>query len=339
MRACFFANSVNDRINRLEYYIQDAEILRDFGFEVVKVANWRYLPRNVDLYYVWWWQWGFLPLLMGLGKTPCLVTGVFNYQSSYVKDYVNRPWWEKALIRATLRHATSNIFISSYEFDQISSRFAVKNPLYVPLGIDSEYYMPGLNKRERFVLMVATMDKINCVRKSVYDAVRAIPEILKVDPSVRFVLAGEVHPSSGIFELVRSLGVTDHVHFPGVVSREEKLALMQTCEVFLSPSRFEGFGLGIAEAMSCGAPVVTSRVGAVPEVVGEAGVYVNGECPSSIAKGVLRVLDSDGLRASLGTAARKRIETMYPLSRRKDGLEAVLHRLFRGTSKAIAVGK
>jgi glycosyltransferase involved in cell wall biosynthesis len=71
---------------------------------------------------------------------------------------------------------------------------------------------------------------------------------------------------------------------------------MRECTVYLQPTRYEGFGLAILEAMSCGAPVVTSARGAVPEVVGDTAILVDGTSPMAIADGVLQYLGNRLLR-------------------------------------------
>jgi glycosyltransferase involved in cell wall biosynthesis len=72
------------------------------------------------------------------------------------------------------------------------------------------------------------------------------------------------------------LGVADRLVFPGYVERAELAALMSGASAFVFPSRYEGFGLAPLEALACGAVVVASNVASLPEVIGEAGVLVNG---------------------------------------------------------------
>ena len=109
---------------------------------------------------------------------------------------------------------------------------------------------------------------------------------------------------------------------------------MQRCAVYLQPSRFEGFGLAILEAMSCGAAVVTTSAGAVPEVVGDTGIEVEAGSPESIAREVSRLLADEPLRTQLGENARSRAETVYPYARRKQDLQNVIEGLLHDTLEA-----
>ena len=100
---------------------------------------------------------------------------------------------------------------------------------------------------------------------------------------------------------------------------------MQSCAVYVQPTRYEGFGVAILEAMSCGAPVVTSPVGAVPQVVGNCAELVDGESPSAIAMGVLRLLNEPGQRARLSRGGRLRAVAGFSYEQRKARLSKVIH--------------
>jgi glycosyltransferase involved in cell wall biosynthesis len=113
----------------------------------------------------------------------------------------------------------------------------------------------------------------------------------------------------------------------------EKIRLMQRCKLYLSPSRYEGFGLAILEAMSCGAPIISSRVGALPEVVGDAGMLLDDTTPQTIAEAANTLLDRDEYRRQMSGPARARACGLFPLSRRRDGLRQVLNTIFPGVRK------
>jgi glycosyltransferase involved in cell wall biosynthesis len=86
---------------------------------------------------------------------------------------------------------------------------------------------------------------------------------------------------------------------PGFVPQKDLIALYNAATLFVMPSIYEGFGLPILEAMSCGCPVVASKGGSLAEVVGEAGKYVDPEDVDSIANGISEVFGSEGLQQEL----------------------------------------
>lgn len=85
----------------------------------------------------------------------------------------------------------------------------------------------------------------------------------------------------------------------GFIPKENLILLYNMAAVFVMPSIYEGFGLPILEAMSCGCPVVTSKEGSVPEVAGDAAFYVDPYNTDSIAEGVLEVFSNQKLQEEL----------------------------------------
>ena len=90
--------------------------------------------------------------------------------------------------------------------------------------------------------------------------------------------------------MVEKNNIKDRVIFTDFVGEEDKPALIAGASVFTSPSFWEGFGIHILEAMAMGTPVVCSREGSLPEVGGEAVVYVDPRDPASIAWGIREAL-------------------------------------------------
>jgi glycosyltransferase involved in cell wall biosynthesis len=83
------------------------------------------------------------------------------------------------------------------------------------------------------------------------------------------------------------------------VSREELAALYTLCTVFIFPSLYEGFGLPIAEAMCCGAPVIAGNSSSLPEVVGNAGVLIDASSAEDLSEAMLKLLRDEELRVEM----------------------------------------
>lgn len=92
-----------------------------------------------------------------------------------------------------------------------------------------------------------------------------------------------------IYTLPKELGAEAQVRFLGYVPDPDLPALYSGAQAFLFPSLFEGFGLPILEALSCGCPVLTSNLSSMPEVAGEAAILVDPYSVESIAKGIMMV--------------------------------------------------
>jgi len=117
---------------------------------------------------------------------------------------------------------------------------------------------------------------------------------------LRLVIIGDTisrYPS--VRQAVIKSRVEHAVRFLGFVPFETLRCFYEAAAAFVFPSRHEGFGLPPLEAMACGAPVVTSNVSSLPEVVGDAAVQVNPENVFDIARGIREVLQDEELRARL----------------------------------------
>jgi glycosyltransferase involved in cell wall biosynthesis len=322
--ACFFVKASGpDVLERTEFYAQDLRILRELGFDVSIVTSPLKL-RVADLYFCWWWTWAFVPVALARRlRRPVVVTGVFD-----LHEFYRRPSAHRALMRYALRSAAANVFLSRLEADEVPRAFKVSSPRYVPLGVDTEVYRPDGDAREDMILTVAWLQAGNAERKGVPEAIRAADRLRRRRPGIRLVIAGE--KASGypkLRELVDGLGASDSVTFLGAIPRKEKVDLMQRCKVYVQPSRFEGFGVAMLEAMSCGSAVLARPVGAIPEVVGDAGFFVD-EGSEALEDGLRELFENGDLRSELGRRARVRAETVFPYERRKRELAQLLQEIF-----------
>ena len=307
MNICFFCRIENpELLERNEFYAVDLRILRDLGHRVtIATTPWRIPPA--DLYVVWWWTWAFFPLLRAkLGRKPLIVLGTFDHvlPDGKLEAFPGRPWWHRAMIRSVLKHSNASIVVSRDQQDYLRRHFNVRGLEHSPHVIDTDLYCPGNLPREKFFATFCWMNNNNSHRKCIAEAIRSVALLHAESPDYRLVVCGEKGSDFPVHQaLVRTLNAQDYVDFPGIVSREQKIEIMQKCAVYLQPTRAEGFGVAILEAMACGAPVLTSPVGAVPEVGGDAVAMVDGANPDAIAQTVRALLRNDAQRDALGRAA------------------------------------
>jgi glycosyltransferase involved in cell wall biosynthesis len=163
------------------------------------------------------------------------------------------------------------------------------------------------NLPERFVLYLGTLQP----RKNIETLVRAYARLREQgsDDHALVVAGGRGWQYESIFELIRQLGVESFVHLPGFVPDEEQALWYSSATVFAFPSRYEGFGLPLLEAMACGAPVVSSSASSLPEVVGDAGLLVDPSDVEGWCLALRQLLEDEPRRKTLASAGRARAQT------------------------------
>jgi glycosyltransferase involved in cell wall biosynthesis len=150
-------------------------------------------------------------------------------------------------------------------------------------------------------------------RKNVDLLLSVWPQVLQLVPGAVLLIAGTGPLEQALRQRTADLGLGDSVVFCGRVAEEDKVRYYQLAELFVSPSSLEGFGLSVAEAMSCGLPVLVANRGALPELTGRgvgAAVFDPGK-PQEIVEGLASFLLSQERRAEGGRANRARIDALF----------------------------
>ena len=111
--------------------------------------------------------------------------------------------------------------------------------------------------------------------------------------------------------MIQRLRLQERVSFVSGITDEELVREYAKASIAVVPSLYEGFGLPAAEAMACGKPVISTTGGALPEVVGNAGLLVPPGDPRQLANGICYLLSNPGLQKELGTKARTRMVEMF----------------------------
>lgn len=133
--------------------------------------------------------------------------------------------------------------------------------------------------------------------------IRAWPSIVASRPRARLYIVGEGHELQPLRTLAGRCGVADTIHFLG--GDVTPGALYKALQLYVQPSRREGFGLAALEAMAMGCPVVGCRVGGLPEVLGEGRGLLCEPEPRDLAEACLRVLEDHEMARALSVAGRE----------------------------------
>jgi len=201
----------------------------------------------------------------------------------------------------------------------------------IPNFVDTRRFSPAAADAPRASSRPAVLIHVSNFRslKRVDDVVAIFAEARRRAPerAMTLQLVGDGPERKRIHGLVQTFGLDDCVQFLG--ERTDLPNVLRDADLFLLPSESESFGLAALEAMSCGVPVIASRVGGVPEVVvdGETGLLAPVGDVAAMAAHVVRLLADAPLRARLGAAARQRAEVAFPLEATVGKYEALYRRL------------
>ena len=278
--------------------------------------------RKSDLVFGWFASWHtFWPVTLAwlLRRPSVLVIGGFDTANLPEIGYgLQQRRIMGRVSRWTMRRATRLMTNSEYSRREIEANVGIppSRVRVVHHGVPDPFGELPAQARERLAVTVGIVDRRNLERKGLLPFVRAAALL----PDVQFVVAGKWDDES--VDELRAVA-SDNVTFTGWIEQDELEALYRRASVYVQASRHEGFGLSVAEAMLAGCVPVVSDSGALPEVVGEAGIVLRtgAPTPSEIAEGVREALALDeGTREQ----ARRQIVECFPLGMRKAGLEEIV---------------
>ncbi|MGQ4911778.1 MAG: N-acetyl-alpha-D-glucosaminyl L-malate synthase BshA [Candidatus Thorarchaeota archaeon] len=151
--------------------------------------------------------------------------------------------------------------------------------------------------------------------KRVVDLVEIMRIVVDHIPQARLVIAGDGPTRIEVERRIEALDLCKNIHLLGVKSNIQEI--MCSADAFLLNSTLEGMPLVLLEAMSCSLPVVTTPAGGIPELVrrGKDGIVTKGYEQEEFAEAVIEILENDTLRAELGAAGRRRVETEFSTER------------------------
>lgn len=274
---------------------------------------------RADVVMAWFASWhSFWPVLIArvLRKPSVVTVGGYDTARLPAIAYGHQRGGPKGWVaRATMRLATRLIAISDFTFDEVRGlRLPERKIVRLYLGLDPARYAGAVADRAQRVITVGGVNRSNLTRKGLEPFVRAAA----LCPDLEFVVVGAW--TDDAIDGLRAIAGAN-VHFTGRVSHADKAAWLRRSQVVVQASQHEAFGLSLAEGMLCGCVPVVTRVGALPEVVGECGIVIETASAEAIARGVREA------RARWPEArrlVRARVVETFSIDARRRGLEALL---------------
>jgi glycosyltransferase involved in cell wall biosynthesis len=201
-----------------------------------------------------------------------------------------------------LKFSDSVISMTNHE-KRMLLRLGANDVDVLPGFVDTSVFRPKNIGREKLVLFVSRLS----THKGAATAFRIADEMTQARSDVKFVFIGSPPHESGLAAYYDSLKKRRNIRFLSNLAEEELVTWLNRASVFMLPSKYEAFGLVMAEAQACGTPVVASNVGGIPDVVknGETGFLTECDDVKEMKKHIETLVDDSTLNRKMGRAARK----------------------------------
>jgi glycosyltransferase involved in cell wall biosynthesis len=268
------------------------------------------LSKIIAPHYDIYWQPNFIP--NNFIKAKKIVTSVHDFSFILYKDF--HP-------KERIEYFENNFFKNIYKSDMIitGSNFS-KQEIIDRLGFEAskiEVIYHGIDHKlfkvyddldinidlpKRFIFCVGSIEP----RKNLLGLLKAYNLLDKnIKEKYKLVLAGfKGWENKEIMQLIKQN--EDYIKYLGYISDKELAKVYNLTKLFIYPSFYEGFGLPVAEAMACGTPVITSNVSSLPEVGGDAVVYVDPNDIEDIKQKIMMVLNDEDLQKQMIQKGLKR---------------------------------
>ena len=192
----------------------------------------------------------------------------------------------------------------SRDFHISPKRFSV-----IPNGVRTDlfYPIPEIPREKNRLIVTNSADM---PLKGLYYLLRAVSKVAQFLP-VKLTIVGTPQKNGFSQRLIQKLGIGNLITFTGRIAEEQFVREYAKATAAVVPSVYEGFGLPVGEAMACAVPVISTTGGALPEVVGDAGLLVPPADDQALAQAILTILQQPQLAQKLGWAGHQRVHQHF----------------------------
>jgi glycosyltransferase involved in cell wall biosynthesis len=209
----------------------------------------------------------------------------------------------------------------------------------IPNGYDTTRFSPmpeaGSGFRQRWDIPAAATVVLTSAKlaknKGHEIAIAALDAVRRAGHELIYLVCGDGAREAELRALAMSRGLP--ARFTGLLAIDEVVAALSAADLVVHPSPQEIFPNAVGEAMSCAKAVVAVEAGGTAELLGtggSTGILVPPDDPAAMARAIIQLLVDPDIRRTLGTAARRRIESEFPLAGMIDGYEAALNEVVSG---------
>ena len=287
--------------------------LRAYRFLRSRLADYDIVHDNQSLSYGIWAISKKIPTIATIHH-PITVDRKLAIQSESSPLKKMKQWrWHSfiGMQKRVSRSLARIITVSASARDDICRDFKTRpdNFRIVPNGINTDlfYPIPEIERRTNRIIVTNSADT---ALKGLYFLFQAVAELVKT-LEIEVTVIGTPKEDGRIVKLIRKLGIGHLINFTGRIDNGEFVRQYARATVAVVPSVYEGFGLPVGEAMACAVPVISTTGGALPEVVGDAGILVPPADHMALARAIREVIGNPGRANELGLAGYKRVQAQF----------------------------
>lgn len=247
------------------------------------------------------------------------------HNGAFAAYYKGLPWPARVIVRLVLRDATSVICLSTHAREQfIAMKLAMADKCQLVYnGIDDPLVESSNLPASSPAITITFLGKL-CEAKGIFTLLEALALLPPTTPAYKLVVGGS--GDEGVFrDWVGRSGLNERVTYLGWVDGDEKSRLLRNTDIFVLPSRSEGFSVAILEAMAFGIAVVSCRIPGVIDAVrqGQEGLLVEPGEVECLRDAISYLLSDGAIRQRLGASARRRFLGQFTIQRMASRLDSV----------------
>ena len=246
--------------------------------------------------------------VLGLtGAEQSVVPEIFKWHDRAYFSIANPLYCRRADAIVTMSHTAADEIVRYLGADR--NKIRVIYPSYneqcrVMVDTDLDDVKQKYGLPDRFILFVGGLAPL----KNLSNLLMAFKELEAHIPHKLVIVGFKRWKFKGDVDLIHSLGLTERIVMTGYLPDADLPALYNMAELFVMPSLYEGFGIPVLEAMACACPVLTTKMGCTPEVVGDAALLVDPRDPLEIADGIREILSDSDRRNRLVEKGLERVK-------------------------------
>ena len=295
---------VDSKFNIIQYK-WNSELIR--RLEAMITAYRENIPSDADIYHAQDCVGG---TALGRMRSAGLIPSPIFRTIHHIDDSAGPRLFE--FEKAAVSYADHRFVVSKYWKEYLEKQYGYDSTVtYNGIDLSDFDIRPNRASERPTVLFVGGLEP----RRGLEYLVLAMEAVIHHIPEARLIAVAKTGfrgtDDWRFFEqLANRAGVRDRMEFHESVSQETLLGFYSECDVLVLPSKTEGWGLSLMEAMACRKPVIASRVGGIPELVrdGREGLLVEAGDVSELALAIVKLLGDEKLRSRMGQAGRARVE-------------------------------